>query len=71
MMLFGRVSLGLMQVHMMWLLEASNFIETIQKRQGFYIGCIEEIAFRKGFISKEQLIKLGKKLEKADYEIHT
>ncbi|MGC8963954.1 MAG: glucose-1-phosphate thymidylyltransferase RfbA [Brevinematia bacterium] len=49
------------------LLEASNFIETIQKRQGFYIGCIEEIAFRKGFISKEQLINLGKKLEKTDY----
>lgn len=49
------------------LLEASNFIETIQKRQGFYIGCIEEIAFRKGFISKEQLIDLGKKLEKTDY----
>jgi len=49
------------------LLEASNFIETIQKRQGFFIGCIEEIAYRKGYITKEQLIELGKKLEKTDY----
>ncbi|MFN4244724.1 MAG: glucose-1-phosphate thymidylyltransferase RfbA [Brevinematia bacterium] len=49
------------------LLEASNFIETIQKRQSLYIGCIEEIAFRKGFIDKEKLIELGKKLEKTDY----
>ncbi|MCS7299536.1 MAG: glucose-1-phosphate thymidylyltransferase RfbA [Spirochaetia bacterium] len=49
------------------LLEASNFIETIQKRQSMYIGCIEEIAFRKGFINREQLLKLGKSLEKTDY----
>lgn len=49
------------------LLEASNFIQTIQKRQSMYIGCIEEIAFRKGFISREQLLKLGKSLEKTDY----
>lgn len=49
------------------LLEASNFIETIQKRQSLYIGCIEEIAFRKGFITRDQLIELGKKLEKTDY----
>lgn len=49
------------------LLEASNFIETVQKRQLLYIGCIEEIAFRKGFISREQLLNLGKALEKTDY----
>jgi glucose-1-phosphate thymidylyltransferase len=49
------------------LLEASNFIETIQKRQGFFIGCPEEIAYRRGYITKEQLIELGKKLEKTDY----
>ncbi|MEN2997863.1 MAG: glucose-1-phosphate thymidylyltransferase RfbA [Brevinematia bacterium] len=49
------------------LLEASNFIETIQKRQLLYVGCIEEIAFRKGFITREQLLKLGKELEKTDY----
>ncbi|AKI96626.1 glucose-1-phosphate thymidylyltransferase RfbA [Kosmotoga pacifica] len=49
------------------LLEASNFVETIQKRQGFYISCIEEIAYRKGFIDREQLIKLAEPLMKTEY----
>ena len=49
------------------LLEASNFVETIQKRQGFYISCIEEIAWRNGWISTEQLRELGKKLDKTEY----
>jgi len=49
------------------LLEASNFVETIQKRQGFYIACIEEIAYRMGYIDKEQLIKLAKPLMKTEY----
>jgi len=49
------------------LLEASNFVETIQKRQGFYIGCIEEIAYRMGYIDREQLYRLGKELEKTEY----
>ena len=49
------------------LLEASNFVETIQKRQGFYISCIEEIAYRKGFIDREQLLKLSEPLIKTDY----
>jgi len=49
------------------LLEASNFVETIQKRQGFYISCIEEIAFRKGFIDREQLLKLAEPLLKTEY----
>jgi glucose-1-phosphate thymidylyltransferase len=49
------------------LLEASNFVETIQKRQGFYVSCIEEIAWRKGWIDNLQLEKLGKELEKTDY----
>ena len=49
------------------LLEASNYVETIQKRQGFYISCIEEIAYRNGWISKEQLIKLAKEMEKVEY----
>ncbi len=39
------------------LLEASNFISTLQKRQGFFVGCIEEIAFRNGWISKQQLLE--------------
>ncbi|GHT63536.1 glucose-1-phosphate thymidylyltransferase [Bacteroidia bacterium] len=49
------------------LLEASNFVATIQKRQGFYISCIEEIAWRKGWIDNTQVEKLGKALEKTDY----
>lgn len=49
------------------LLEASNYVETIQKRQGFYISCVEEIAYRMGYINKEQLIKLGIEMEKIEY----
>lgn len=49
------------------LLEASNFVATIQNRQGFYVSCIEEIAWRNGWISKEQLLKLGKQLGKTEY----
>lgn len=49
------------------LLEASNFVEAIQKRQGLYIACIEEIAYRKGYITKQQLIKLAEPLMKTDY----
>lgn len=49
------------------LLEASNFVEAIQKRQGLYISCIEEIAYRKGFIDKEQLLKLSEELIKTEY----
>ena len=41
------------------LLEASNYIATIQKRQGMYVSCIEEIAYRNGWIGKEELLKLG------------
>lgn len=48
------------------LLEASNFIETIQKRQGLYVACIEEIAYRNGWISKEQLIEAANGF-KTDY----
>jgi glucose-1-phosphate thymidylyltransferase len=49
------------------LLEASTFIETIEKRQGLKVACIEEIAFEQGYISKDQLIKLAKPLEKNQY----
>lgn len=41
------------------LLEASNFIETIQKRQGLYVACIEEIAYRNGWISREDLLRMA------------
>lgn len=49
-------------------LEAANFVATIQKRQGLYIACLEEIAYRMGFISREQLIELGKRMEKTEYD---
>jgi glucose-1-phosphate thymidylyltransferase len=49
------------------LLQASNFIATIEQRQGLKVSCIEEIAFKKGFISKEQLLELAKPLSKNQY----
>lgn len=49
------------------LLDASNFVATFQKRQGLYVSCIEEIAFKRGFIGKEQLLKLAEPLMKTDY----
>lgn len=47
--------------------EASTFIEVIEKRQGLKIACLEEIAFKKGWISKENLKELAKPMEKNDY----
>lgn len=49
------------------LIEASQFIHTIEKRQGLKVACLEEIAFRKGWITKSQLADLAKSLEKTDY----
>lgn len=49
------------------LLDAANFVEAVQTRQGLYIACIEEIAYRKGFIDKEQLLNLAEKLSKIEY----
>lgn len=49
------------------LLEASNFVQTVQKRQGLYIACIEEIAYKKNWIAKEQLINLAETLLKTEY----
>ena len=49
------------------LLQASNFIATIEKRQGLKIACIEEIAYKKKFISREQLLRLADPLKKNDY----
>ena len=49
------------------LLEAANFVEAIQKRQGFYIACIEEIAYTKGWIDNKQLKKLAATLQKTEY----
>ncbi len=49
------------------LLQASNFIATIEQRQGLKVSCIEEIAYKKGFISREQLVELAKPLSKNQY----
>ena len=49
------------------LLEASQFIETIEKRQGIKVGCIEEVAFQKGFIDKQQLLKQAETLQHTSY----
>lgn len=49
------------------MLKAAEFVEAIQDRQGFYVACIEEIAWRRGFITREHLLALGHELEMTDY----
>ncbi|MFP4448643.1 MAG: glucose-1-phosphate thymidylyltransferase RfbA [Bacteroidota bacterium] len=71
----GRLNVELLGRGMAWLdtgthdslLQASNFIATIERRQGLKVACLEEIAYHKGYISKEELLKLGKKLENNQY----
>jgi glucose-1-phosphate thymidylyltransferase len=71
----GRLNLKIMGRGMAWLdtgthdslLEASNFISTIENRQGLKVACIEEIAYRNGYITKEQLLKLAEPLKKNYY----
>ena len=73
----GQLSVELLGRGMAWLdtgtydglLEASNFIATIQKRQGMYVSCIEEIAFRNGWLNKQQMLDLaaGYKTEYGQY----
>ena len=71
----GKLKVELLGRGMAWLdtgthtglLEAANFIETVQKRQSLYIACLEEIAFNKGYINEEQLLKTAEKLKKTDY----
>lgn len=49
------------------MLKAAEFVETVQDRQGFYVACIEEIAWRRGFITTEQLRSIGESLSATDY----
>ena len=49
------------------MLKAAEFVEAVQDRQGFYVSCIEEIAWRRGFITTEQLTALGEELKMTDY----
>ncbi len=70
-----RLSMKLLGRGMAWLdtgthdslLQASNFISTIENRQGLKVACLEEIAFSKGYINKEQLLKLAEPLKKNEY----
>ncbi len=71
----GKLKVTLMGRGMAWLdtgtpagmLKASEFVKTIQEMQGFYISCIEEIAWRRGFIDTKQLQKLGEELKMTEY----
>lgn len=71
----GKLKVELMGRGMAWLdtgtpegmLQAAEYVEAVQSRQGYYISCIEEIAFRRGFISAKQLLELGKGLKKTAY----
>ena len=49
------------------LLEASNYVASIQKRQGLYISCLEEIAYKQGFIDREQLLQLAESMKMTEY----
>ena len=49
------------------LLEAASFVSTLEKRQGFKVSCLEEIAWRQGWINSEQLVKLAEPLRKSGY----
>jgi glucose-1-phosphate thymidylyltransferase len=71
----GRLNMKLLGRGFAWLdtgtheslMQASNFIHTIEERQGLKVSCIEEIAFLKGYITKEQLLKLAEPLRKNQY----
>lgn len=71
----GELNVELLGRGMAWLdtgtpdgmLKASEFVQVVQDRQGFYISCIEEIAFRRGFIDARQLLKLGEELKMTEY----
>ncbi len=71
----GRLKMKLMGRGMAWLdtgthdslLEASNFIATIENRQGLKVACLEEIAYRNGYITKDELLELAKPLSKNHY----
>jgi glucose-1-phosphate thymidylyltransferase len=74
----GKLKVGIMSRGTAWLdtgtfdslLQANNFVQVIEQRQGLKIGCIEEVAFRMGFIDSDQLLRLAKPLEKSGYGVY-
>lgn len=74
----GDLNVGLLGRGFAWLdtgtqdslLEASHFVQTVEKRQGFKIACPEEIAFRKGWLSKDELLEAGERLKKSPYGLY-
>lgn len=71
----GQLKVALLGRGMAWLdtgnpdglLKAAEFVEAVQSRQGFYIACLEEIAWRRGFIGEEQLLRIGEELKMTNY----
>lgn len=71
----GKLKVELLGRGMAWLdtgtyrglLDACNYVEAVQTRQGLYIACLEEIAYRKGYINRQQLLKLAQPLMKTEY----
>ena len=71
----GKLKVGLIGRGIAWLdtgtpqgmLKAAEYVEAVQSRQGYYVSCIEEIAWRRGFITTEQLLTLGEELKTTDY----
>ena len=66
-MVISAISFGRLNQATDALLDAADFVAAFQKRQGLYISCIEEIAYKRGFIDKEQLLKLAEPLMKTNY----
>ena len=66
-MVISAISFGRLNQATDALLDAADFVAAFQKRQGLYISCIEEIAFKRGFIDQEQLLALAEPLLKTNY----